>query len=120
MNPVSHKRHIKLTAEELDLPDELVEDVVEFYYSIVRDMLSKGVDIRIVLYKFGTFKIRKKVLKKMLEEKRESLRYMGIPRTANALAKKQNLEAEVEKLIRLQSEIDSENEARKEFDKNKK
>lgn len=47
-------------ASELDVTEELVESVVDFYWKDVRKQLTEPTDISITLIDFGVFEVRKK------------------------------------------------------------
>jgi len=55
---------IPKTAEELEMSEELVTDVVNFYYTELRKKIENLEDIRIGVPNIGTFTARKKSLEK--------------------------------------------------------
>ena len=62
MKPTKSKDLIKKTAEQLELPLELVSDVVDFYYSLVIKKIESLDEPSIFLQGLGTLKISRKKL----------------------------------------------------------
>ena len=67
MKPTKGKDLIKKTAEQLNLPEEMVKDVVEFYYSIVTRKIENLEDTTIFLHGLGTLRLSRKKLQKSIE-----------------------------------------------------
>lgn len=59
MKPKKPKEIIKQVSEELDLPQELIDDVVTFYYKTMRKKLTDLEDVRYKLPGLGDFVIRR-------------------------------------------------------------
>ena len=75
MKPTRSKSLIKKTAEQLKLPEELVSDVVDFYYSVVIKKIENLKDPTIFLHGLGTLRLSRKKLElniKNLEKLLES------------------------------------------------
>ena len=62
MKPTRSKDLIKKTADELNLPLELVSDVVDFYYSVVIKKIESLKEPTIFLHGLGTLRISRKKL----------------------------------------------------------
>jgi len=62
LKPTKSKELIKKTAEQLNLPSEMVEDVVNFYYSIVIKKIESLKEPTIFLHGLGTLRISRKKL----------------------------------------------------------
>lgn len=58
MNPTSYKELIKLTAQQLNLSEELVRDVILFYYKRKREELTCLKVVRVKLKGLGYFDIK--------------------------------------------------------------
>jgi len=58
MTPKTPKDFTKPTAEALELPQGLVDDIVSFYWSAVRKALSEMESPSITVANLGTFKVR--------------------------------------------------------------
>lgn len=68
MTPKKSKYFVKKSAEELDLPETLVEDVASFYWSAVRRALNEVESSSISIYNLGTFLIKPTVLPKKIKK----------------------------------------------------
>lgn len=64
MRPTKGKDLIKKTADELDLSEELVRDVVEFYYGVVKNKIETLSSPTIFLHGFGTIRISRRKLQR--------------------------------------------------------
>ena len=62
MKPTRSKDLIKKTAEQLNLPLELVSDVVDFYYSVVIKKIESLKEPTIFLHGLGTLRISRRKL----------------------------------------------------------
>jgi len=58
MTPKKPKAFIKPTAEALNQPEALVDDIVSFYWSTVRKALSELESPSLTITNLGTFKVR--------------------------------------------------------------
>lgn len=68
MRPTSYKELIKLTAEQLNLPEEVVHDLIIYYYKDVRKALSTLEGPRVVISGLGNFNIKHWKLKDQLSK----------------------------------------------------
>lgn len=73
MKPTKGKDLIKKTAQQLNLPEEMVKDVVEFYYSIVTRKIENLEEPTIFLHGFGTLRLSRKKLEKSIEKMQKLL-----------------------------------------------
>lgn len=73
MKPTKGKELIKKTAQQLDLPEEMVRDVVEFYYSIVTRKIENLENPTIFLHGFGTLRLSRRKLQKNIEKMQKLL-----------------------------------------------
>lgn len=73
MKPTKGKDLIKKTAEQLNLPEEMVKDVVEFYYSIVTRKIENLENATIFLHGFGTLRLSRRKLKKSIDRMQKLL-----------------------------------------------
>ena len=58
MTPKKPKHFIKPTAERLELPESIVNDIVSFYWTTVRKELSNLESPSVTVTNLGTFKVR--------------------------------------------------------------
>lgn len=68
MTPKKPKEFIKPTAEELELKESLVDDVVSFYWNAVRKALSSLESPSITVTNLGTFKVRYNKIEKLKQK----------------------------------------------------
>lgn len=73
MKPTKGKELIKKTAQELNLPEEMVRDVVEFYYSIVTRKIENLENATIFLHGLGTLRLSRRKLEKNIERMQKLL-----------------------------------------------
>jgi nucleoid DNA-binding protein len=73
LKPTKGKELIKKTAQELNLSEELVKDVVEFYYSIVTRKIENLENATIFLHGLGTLRLSRRKLKKNIEKMQKLL-----------------------------------------------
>lgn len=73
MKPTKGKELIKKTAQELNLPEEMVRDVVEFYYSIVTRKIENLENATIFLHGLGTLRLSRRKLEKNIEKMQKLL-----------------------------------------------
>lgn len=68
MNPKKPKEFIKPTAEELELKESIVDDVVSFYWNTVRKVLSNLESPSVSVTNLGTFKVRYNKIEKLKQK----------------------------------------------------
>lgn len=70
MRPKKYKEILKIVKQNNpEWDEELMQEVVNFYYSRVRKALSNLEDTNVFLPKLGTFRIRKQKMDKMISDK---------------------------------------------------
>lgn len=74
MTPTRANKLIPETAKELGLSEELVKDVVDFYYETLKKRIESLEHPTILVHNFGIFKISRKKLKFKLEFLRNLLK----------------------------------------------
>jgi nucleoid DNA-binding protein len=67
LNPVKRKELIEKTAQQMELPVELVEDIVSFFYTTLRKRMSSGDYYSIQVPNLGQFVIKPKSLDRKME-----------------------------------------------------
>jgi hypothetical protein len=117
--PKSHKIFIKPTADELSLPEGLVDDVVGFFYADVRKSLNDLKSLNIKIDNLGTFKIKPTELNKLKDKLEGHLKALEEPETFNQMKVKKELEIRYDKVKKVHSLIESEKERKKEHKKTK-
>jgi len=90
--PKSHKNYIKSTAEEINCKEQLIIDIIGFYYSAVRKSLSDVESINIKLDGLGTFKIKEKQLIKLKCQLEDHLKRLESPETFGQMKIKKEIQ----------------------------
>lgn len=67
MRPTKSKDLIKQTAQQLGMSEEMVKDVVEFYYSVVIKKMENLDSPTIFLHGFGTLRLSRKKLQRDID-----------------------------------------------------
>lgn len=121
MNPVKRKSIVELTAKDLNLSVDIVDDIVSHYYLTLQKKLSIADEPYIAVPRLGTFVVKKKSLVNMITKhqnfvnKIEKDEHITV-HTYELIIKKR---AEIERLTQLQHTMFQE-EQRKEEVKLKK
>jgi transcription initiation factor TFIIIB Brf1 subunit/transcription initiation factor TFIIB len=121
LKPIKRKQLIDLTAEQLNISKDIVDDVVTYYYQTVQKKLSLADHHSVVVPRLGTFTVKKKSLEQMILKhqrfvaKIEQDEHISV-KTYELIIQKR---AEIERLTKLQERMAEEN-ARKEEVKLKK
>jgi transcription initiation factor TFIIIB Brf1 subunit/transcription initiation factor TFIIB len=106
-----------MTASQLSIPKDVVDDVVSYYYQTVQKKLSLADHPSIVVPRLGTFVIKKKALAQMILKhqrfvaKIEQDEHISVKTYELILEKR----AEIERLTKLQ-DIMTEEDKRKEIE----
>lgn len=106
--PKNHKEFIKPTADELNHSEVLVEDAVEFFYSSLSKKISDMKTNRIEINGLGTFTVRPKRLRELIDRLTSKLNKIKNPKAANSLKIKRNLEVDLEKAQQLNEIVQKE------------
>ncbi len=114
MNPKSYKDFKEELADEVGIHKSVVDDLVTFYFSKVRQSLSNLEDNRVYVEGLGTFSIRKARLEKAIVKNKSFLgnlekhTYKGYSKsidTQKKITKLQNMLNKVEDTIRRKKEF---------------
>lgn len=73
MRPTKSKDLIKKTAVQLDLPENLVRNVVDYYYSVVIKKMENLDSPTIFIHGFGTLRLSRKKLKRDIDNLKKLL-----------------------------------------------
>lgn len=115
LKPVKRKQLVTKTASEMELPVELVDDVVKFFYSELNKALISCEDIAIEVPKLGTFVVKYKSLDHLIhhtEAKIPYLRNIGTMRTYETALEN---EAYLQKYYALRQTLESERKRKEEI-----
>jgi len=80
--PRKVKEFFPKVATDQEVSEELVEDVVNFYWKEVKNQLIEPEHITLLLENFGTFEIRKKQIEVLIKEYKSLIKYAK-PNTYN-------------------------------------
>ena len=114
MLPKNSKHFIHPVATDLGIEQQLVEDVVSFYYSILRKALSNLNCHFIQVENLGLFKAKSKELPKLIHKYEKHLSVIK-PETFNQMAIKKDIETKLKKVYRLKQLVDDDLMRRKQF-----
>lgn len=108
----------KEVAEELELPTEFIEDLVQFYYKEIRKNLTNLSHPRLNVEGLGQFVARPSLVKKSIVRYKKALDSHDTS-TFSAYYNKKMLETKVECLENLDKQIDAADLKKQEFKKQK-
>ena len=105
MNPKKSNKLYTEVSEDLNLNEEQVEDIIEFYYKEVRKKLSSLEDIRLNIPGLGHFVIKKVSVDKLVK-KYENMVNKYDSQTFSNYHNKKLAQAKLEKLYNARKKID--------------
>lgn len=73
MNPIKPKKIVTATSKELGLSEELIDEVISFYYKVVHKKLSLLEHYNIQLIGLGSFSLRRLRLEKKIQHYENAL-----------------------------------------------
>lgn len=114
MLPKNSKHFIHPTSEELGIDQQLVEDLVGFYYSTLRKALGNLECHFIQVENLGLFKAKANELPKLIHKYEKHLQVLQ-PETFNQMATKKDVENKLEKVLNLKKMIEDDLQRKKEF-----
>lgn len=76
MNPTRRKQIVTKTAQQMELPAELVDEVISFLYTTIQNKLSSGEHHAIQVPNLGQFVIKPKSLVKKIEHTELKIPYL--------------------------------------------
>jgi len=112
LNPKSYKDFFSDIAEECEVHEDLVEELVRFFYNEVRTNLENLENTRILLPNLGTFTLRKGRLDRAIKRHKDMLgnmektTYVGY---GNHLPVKDKLDKMVSAISRIKNELTNKN-----------
>ena len=107
MNPKSHKEFKKGLADEVGVHQQVVDDIISFYYAKLRSNLSNLVFPRLLVEGLGTFYLRKGKLEKAIKKNKSILGNLT-KRTYVGFAKSEDIQKNIEQMEKAlkQMEVD--------------
>jgi len=119
MNPKSHKIFKEEVAKEVGVHENVVDDLVSFYYGKVRKALSSLDQDSIFLDGLGTFKIRKTRLEKNIKKYKSALGNI-VTTTYSGYEKKLSIQSKIDKMENLLDKVNTNIENKKRFKEDRK
>ena len=112
MRPVKRKEISKKTAEELELPLELVDDIATFFYNKLHKKMTSGDFYSIQVANLGQFVVKSKSLDGLIDHTKNKIPYLE--KIGTMLAYEQRLERikDLEKFEKLKDLLNQEKEKR--------
>lgn len=107
MNPKKAKDFVSKVAEELNLEEDLVKEVLSFYWSKVRSGLSDLKHHTIMVPNLGTFKIRRQKMDEMAKKSEDIIKHSD-PTEFKQYAAHAHASNRLAKIVRLRSLIEEE------------
>ena len=114
MIPKKSKKVIEQVSEDLDLPENVVDDIISFYYKEVRKTLSSLEHIKINIDGLGHFVIKQRSVEKMTRKFEAIMNKYDTETFANYHNRK-SAELKLEKLKHAKNEIDKYHLEKKNF-----
>lgn len=118
MNPKKYKEITDEVAKDMGLDKQLVEEVVQFFYSQVRKNLSKLTSSRVLLPGLGTFVLRKQKLKTQIKKNSDILNNLD-PTQFNNYKIHRSVREKLDRLNSIQEIVNQEEEERRNFKEQK-
>jgi nucleoid DNA-binding protein len=118
MLPKKSKHFIKPTADKLDCDPQLVDDVINFFYSELRKALIGMEGPTIHVTNLGSFTAMRKSLPRLVAKYQKHLEVLE-PETFSQMKTKKAVEAKLNKVLALQKAFDEEWERKQQFLKDK-
>jgi nucleoid DNA-binding protein len=120
LRPIKRKEISKKTAEELNLPVELVDDVVTFFYNMLHKKMISGDFYSIQIANLGQFVVKSKSLDALIDHTNNKIPYLE--KIGTMLAYEQRLQQikDLEKFKKLREELDREKQKRNDIHSKRK
>lgn len=111
--PKKPKELIKPTADALNLNEELVNDVVNFYWSEIRKTLCTIPEPKVTLYNLGYFQIKFNCLQEVEDASRSTVKYHENPKSFLGHHLKTEAEKKIIEIESLKKKIQDDGERKK-------
>lgn len=112
MNPKKAKTLYSEVATDLNLDENLVKDVLDFYWSGLRKQMANLTSPRLDVINLGTFEVMPKTLEKCITVYQEYQK-MPIPKTFTKYQAYSVIEGRLKRLLEIQEELNSYSEIKK-------
>lgn len=112
MNPKKAKTLYSEVATDLNLDDNLVKDVLDFYWSGLRKQMANLTSPRLDVINLGTFEVMPKTLERCITAYQEYQK-MPVPKTFTKYQAYSVIEGRLKRLLEIQEELNSYSEIKK-------
>lgn len=106
MNPKKAKTLYNEVATDLNLDENLVKDVLDFYWSSLRKQMTNLTSPRLDVINLGTFEIMPKTLQRCITAYEEYSK-MPVPKTFTKYQAYSVIEGRLKRLLEIQQELNS-------------
>lgn len=116
MKPLKRKQLIELTAQQVNISKDIVDDVVSYYYHTVQKKLSLADCHSVTVPRLGTFVVKKKSLVQMILKHQRFVAKIEQDEDISVKIYELIIEkrAEIERLTKLQEKMAEEDQRREE------
>ena len=118
MNPKKSKTVLNDLHYELGLEENLVNDILDFYWQYVRKTVVTAAHPRINIENLGIFQVKYKALDKTITKYENAINKLGTE-NFNKYAKYDNMKSRLEILLKLKEEMQSEKQRKYHIKSNK-
>ncbi len=105
MNPIKAKDLIPLVAKDLNISEELVKDVVDYFYKKVSNSLINMEDPNVFIKNLGTFKAIYKEITKLYNLQKDHMNALDNPESFQQMIIKKDIEEKHKKLLLLSKKV---------------
>lgn len=106
MNPKKAKTLYNEVATDLNLDENLVKDVLDFYWSSLRKQMTNLTSPRLDVINLGTFEVMPKTLQRCITAYEEYSK-MPVPKTFTKYQAYSVIEGRLKRLLEIQEELNS-------------
>lgn len=106
MNPKKAKTLYSEVATDLSLDENLIKDVLDFYWSSIRKQMANLTSPRLDIINLGTFEVMPKTLEKCIEAYTEYQK-MPVPKTFTKYQAYSVIEGRLKRLLEIQEELNN-------------
>jgi hypothetical protein len=106
LNPKKAKTLYSEVSTDLNLDENLVKDVLDFYWSDLRKQMANLTSPRLDVINLGTFEVMPKTLEKCIEAYQEYQK-MPVPKTFTKYQAYSVIEGRLKRLLEIQQELQS-------------
>lgn len=114
LNPKKPNQLIKEVADELDIPENQVDDIVSYYWSIIRKYLESGEEPLIDVESLGVFYVKRTSLNKQIDKNEQYLKYIN-PASIGRFNFYMETQRKLKRFKALNEKMDINKQAKKDF-----